>query len=267
MQLKHPWLVVSDIDGTLLDTSGDIPKRNIKAIQAFVAAGGRFTIATGRSINAIRHILCRIDYNCPVIVLNGAAIYDYSQEEYIWANTLSERAKEILKMVVGKFPDIGLEIYDGRRVLVPIMNRTVQEQMVYERLQYEEISLQDLPPSWYKVIFAGEEAEVDRVAAYIASLEDTDAAFVRSAYCFYEMLPQGCSKGTALLELARSQKIQREYTAAIGDYYNDVEMLRAAGLSAAAGQAPPRVKAVAKLQTADCDHGSVADLLEHIMRK
>lgn len=262
--MQRQWLVVSDIDGTLLNSHGEIPERNKTAVKAFVEAGGLFTISTGRSINAIRHILCQVDYNCPVIVLNGAGIYDYGKEEYVFSHLLSQRARQTLEIVLKKFPNIGVEVYDGRRVLVPVMNKTVRDQMIYEKLQCEEVALSDLPEKWYKVIFAGEEKEVDEVSDYIASLGDREAEFVRSAYCFYEMLPRGCSKGSALLELAEMQGVKRECTAAIGDYYNDVEMLRTAGLSAAAGQAPPEVKAIADLQTSHCDLGSVADLLDYI---
>lgn len=186
------------------------------------------------------------------------------KEEYAVSHFLSERAKETVKVVLAKFPKIGVEIYDGKRVLVPVMNKAVRDQMIYEKLECEEVALNDLPENWYKVIFAGDEAEIDAVSAYISSLGDRDAQFVRSAFCFYEMLPQGCTKGTALLELAEMMNIDSSRTAAIGDYYNDIELLRTAGFSAAAGQAPPEVKAVADLQTVHCDNGSVADLLDYL---
>lgn len=267
MKLENKWLIASDIDGTLLDSHGLIPKRNIQAIQSFVDAGGLFTIATGRSVNAIRHIIEQIEYNCPIIVLNGTAIYDYAKEAYIWEHTLSGSAKKIVKQVLKKFPKIGLEIYIGTRVIIPFMNALVAEQMEYERLIYEEMLLAEVPQDWLKVIFVGNEQEIDAVSSYLATLNYHEAEFVRSAYCFYEMLPMGCSKGIALHHLAELCGIHKECTAAIGDYFNDIELLRAAAFPAAAGQAPEAVLALAELKTCHCDEGSVADLLEYIADK
>lgn len=264
MDLKNKWLVASDIDGTLLNTKGLIPKRNIEAIQSFVNSGGLFTIATGRSVNAIRHIIRQVTYNCPVIVLNGAAIYDFSKEAYVWSRLLSDSAKRIVQLVVERFPEIGLEIYIGTRVIIPVMNKQAADQMEYEHLEFEEIPLEKVPGDWMKVIFVGNEEQVDAVTAFISALNYHDAEFVRSAYCFYEMLPKGCSKGTALHKLADLCGVLQERTAAIGDYYNDVELLRAAALPAAAGQAPEAVLSLAKLRTCHCDEGSVADLLDFI---
>ncbi len=267
MELKNKWLVASDIDGTLLDSKGAIPARNIKAIESFVKAGGLFTIATGRSVNAIRHIIEQIIYNCPIIVLNGAAIYDFAEENYIWNHILDASAKKIVRVVTEKFPQIGLEIYVGTRVVIPVMNTFVADQMQYERLKYEEISLDGIgDDDWLKVIFVGSEPEVNAVASFLDTLGYDGAEFVRSAYCFYEMLPKGCSKGTALHRLADLCQVHHKDTAAIGDYFNDIELLRAAAFPAAAGQAPEAVLSLAKLKACHCDEGSVADLLEFLMQ-
>lgn len=261
--MRKRWLVASDIDGTLLDSHGDIPERNIRAIESFIAAGGLFTIATGRSVNAIRHIVGAVEINCPVIVLNGAAIYDFDSEKYVWDNCLGARAKELVPSVMRELPNIGVEIYSGSRVIIVAQHEVVRRQMIYERLPFEKKAMHELPQDWYKVIFAGAPDEVDEVKGFISTLE-CDAAFVRSADCYYEMLPTGVTKGTALKELARLAEADRGCVAAIGDYYNDIELLRAADFPAAAGQAPVEVKQLARLQTCVCDDGSVADLPEYL---
>jgi len=60
--------------------------------------------------------------------------------------------------------------------------------------------------------------------------------------------------------------IEKENTAAIGDYFNDYEMLRQVGLPACCGQAPKGMKDIAKLVTCHCNDGAVADLIEYIIQ-
>ena len=69
----------------------------------------------------------------------------------------------------------------------------------------------------------------------------------------------------ARAKLAELLGVEKEKTAAIGDYYNDWEMLKAVGFPACCGQAPDDMKAMSKLVTCHCNYGAVADLIEHII--
>ena len=73
-----------------------------------------------------------------------------------------------------------------------------------------------------------------------------------------ELMPQGVGKGAALLELADRLQIAREQTMAIGDFDNDLDMVQAAGVGVAMGNASPAVLRAAAFVTADNDHDGVA---------
>ena len=64
------YLLISDIDGTLVNTKKEIPPRNIEAIAHFREMGGRFTIATGRSPISAARIARKVRVNCPITVLS-----------------------------------------------------------------------------------------------------------------------------------------------------------------------------------------------------
>ena len=83
-------LLATDYDDTLYSTDGTISPENRQAIEAFVAQGGRFCISTGRSyINfAIQMERERLPVNAPVILSNGASIYDFAQEKSLWLKHL-----------------------------------------------------------------------------------------------------------------------------------------------------------------------------------
>ena len=82
------WLLASDMDGTLLSPDGSISEGNRQAITAFVAQGGRFTVATGRMPASILERIHGLPVNCPMIVLNGAGLYDLAEKQWLDAKTM-----------------------------------------------------------------------------------------------------------------------------------------------------------------------------------
>ena len=83
-------MLISDMDGTLLNKDGNISEKNIEAIREFVSLGGRFTVATGRMKKGVEKFLDRLPINAPAIIFNGSSIYDFSKEEEIYAKTLEK---------------------------------------------------------------------------------------------------------------------------------------------------------------------------------
>ena len=70
---------------------------------------------------------------------------------------------------------------------------------------------------------------------------------------------------SAVMKIAELYGIEHKYTAAIGDYFNDYDMLKTVGLPACCGQAPKAMHEIAKFHACHCNKGAVADLLEYIM--
>ena len=68
--------LISDIDGTLFSSPGTIPQANVEATEYFMANGGRFAVATGRSQVSIAKNFDKFRVNTPCIVLNGTGLYD-----------------------------------------------------------------------------------------------------------------------------------------------------------------------------------------------
>ena len=71
-------IIVTDLDGTLLDGDGKVPERNLRGIDRFKAAGGRFTIASGRYGNSVGRLFpgFREYVNAPTGFSNGAVLFD-----------------------------------------------------------------------------------------------------------------------------------------------------------------------------------------------
>ena len=85
----------------------------------------------------------------------------------------------------------------------------------------------------------------------------------RSADCLIEIVPKEISKASALRSLAEKLGIAIEETMAIGDAYNDLPMLKAAGKSIAMGNAFPEVKEVTDYETLTCEENGLAAAIYH----
>ena len=260
-------LVVSDIDNTLLNAVEGLPEVNRATVQLFSSMGGRFTVATGRTVESVRRYLGDVAISAPVIALGGAVIYDFAQEQYIQNITLNkESAMAALREVQQNFPGVGIEVMtaDGAIQIVQA-NEYTHMLTVQERLIYLLCPLADIRQEWNKVLFAGPPELMRAVAAWAADTEYPDIYFVSTNDMYFEVMPQGASKGHALKTLCEYLNIPPANSVAIGDYYNDIELMRAAGHSVAMGNAPKEVQVEADEVTGNCMDGGVAQVLYRLI--
>lgn len=103
--------------------------------------------------------------------------------------------------------------------------------------------------------------------AFTKTIQQDKVRFVTSSEYYLEMLPVGVDKGSALKDLVQLCGFSIEQVYAIGDYYNDVELLQAAGFAAMPCNAPEDLKKNADLVVCSCSDGAIADLIEYIERK
>jgi hydroxymethylpyrimidine pyrophosphatase-like HAD family hydrolase len=89
---------------------------------------------------------------------------------------------------------------------------------------------------------------------------------VRTTDTLVELLPENSNKGSAIRQLVELGYTKQECIAAIGDYYNDIEMIAYAGIGTATGEAPDDIKAMAKFVAGPSTGGAVADLVEYLER-
>jgi Cof subfamily protein (haloacid dehalogenase superfamily) len=263
-------LVVSDIDGTILQAGYGIPGKNIETIEEFVELGGRFTLATGRGITATGKYTDFIHLSVPAILVNGGMIYDYGEKKVLREHTLEPEARSVLREIMDVFPNLGVEILIRETSCAVRMNEEVLNHTAVEHLPFVLTDLETVEDGWNKVLFGDKPEEILIVKDYVENRCKHDERFrmfdfVQTAKIYYELIPKGINKADALRELAEITDTEMENTVVIGDYYNDVELLEAAGISAVVGDAPDDVKEIADIVVKPCLEGGVAELLEMIM--
>ena len=263
------WLIASDIDGTINDKSRHLVKRNYDAIQKFVKEyKGNFTLASGRSPHSMRKHYKRLDIpDGMAVVINGAGIYDFSKEKMVWASPLNDFCIDLVKKSIQKFPFLAFQVISDKYVYIFRPTPSARILAINAKLPVKYYyNFDEIPKdNWYKVIYTALPFQIKQVEKFLKSNSRTFENLMASSPFSYEMVNEGTNKGNAVLKLAQMLGVEKEKTSAIGDYYNDLEMLKAVGFPACCGQAPDDMKAISKLVTCHCNYGAVADLIEHII--
>ena len=265
------WLVVSDIDGTLNNKIRKLPKRNYDAIKKFTDCGGNFTLASGRLQSSLERNYNRITPNQPAIVLNGAGIYDYNERKMLWRSTIGPKGREFVKNIAKEFDEIfksvDIGVYFDDYVYIVKSGLLAKGTMYFDKAKHEYVkSIDDVPEEgWMKVIFWSNPLTINKLEHLVDKMENPDANFMSSSPFSFEMLQKDTHKGVGIMKLADMLGIEKSHVAAIGDYYNDWDMLKTVGLPACAGQAPSSIHKICKFEACHCNKGCVADLLEYIM--
>lgn len=265
------WLVVSDIDGTLNNKIRRLPKRNYDAIKEFTERGGNFTLASGRLTSSLKRNYYRITPNQPAVVLNGAGIYDYKREEMLWRSTIEKEGQEFVRTVLCNyreaFKSLDIGIYFDDYVYIVKSGAFGRGTMIIDKAHYEVTNIDAVPTEgWMKVIFWGLPPTINSLRRLIDRSEIRHKVnFMASSLYTMEMLARNTHKGVGIMRLADMLGIEKNHVAAIGDYYNDWDMLKTVGLPACAGQAPKPIHNICKFEACHCNKGAVADLLEYIM--
>ncbi len=265
-------LFFSDMDGTLLKSDKTLSERNMDAIMRLRDAGGQFIIATGRVIQATRHYFDPMGLRIPCILCNGGMIYDCAQNKVVWSKSLDKHlASAHIARLIERFPDVCAEICTPQGIYDININDIEYSHWKLAGFTAEIVdSADDIPAGeeWSKVLFAMEEGRIPEFAQYCRELEDADKCeFITSGRIFHEMLPKNCSKGEAMLRFIEHYGLHDRMTAAMGDYDNDIEMLRNADLAACPSSAQECVKDVCDIVTgSDSENDSVADVIDMILR-
>jgi Cof subfamily protein (haloacid dehalogenase superfamily) len=268
--MTHPYdsmLLISDIDGTFITEQGYLPERNLQAARDFMDRGGRFAFATGRSVLGTAPYADKAAVNTPCIVCNGGGIYDFAEQKMLWSRPMPAHYGEVIDLIRVRFPDVGIEIYAGSAVYYANKNAFTTEHTTRQGIVAEDCPGGVYPKQANKILFCADRPRLLEVSAFVDTLENGGWEPVFSSPFFYELLPQGISKGAAIDVLADMLGIATDNVACIGDYYNDLEMLMTCPISAAPAEAPEEIRRVAKITVGPCESGAVADLIAYLERK
>ena len=259
-------LICTDLDGTLLRHDKTISQENLDAIEYFKAEGGMFTIVTGRVPCTAIDICEAVKPNVPYGCLNGGGLFDYAIQDYVWYAELSRDVLTLLELVEREIPTMGIQVNGFYRVYFSTDNSAMVRFRRITHLPEFPLHFSKIEEPFAKIIFSEDnDNNMERLKELLAAHPlSAQFDFVRSAQDLYEILPKGHNKGTVLKRLAEHLRLPISRTVAVGDFDNDVEMLRTAGLGIAVANASPAARAVADCFTVSCEESAIARVIHDI---
>ena len=266
-------MVVSDLDGTLLNSSKQISKRNVCAVRNLIQQGIPFVAATGRSDVMTKPYMSQLGSGGIVIGCDGALVRNTQTGEILYSRELSTQTCQDAFELCGEY---GLQYY------IFTENELVGDDLCNERLLIHQKfnktmkAGQEIPIKFterledyikehkvYKIVASHDRSEyLDCVAEVLK--QETDADAIRSGKRVLAVKAKGVSKASALKKLAGQWDIPMEDIIAFGDEVNDIEMLKAVGLGIAMENADRQVKEAADFVAASNDADGVGIELEKL---
>jgi hypothetical protein len=240
-----------DVDGTLLNSKGEISDANRNAVKAAVAAGKKVVLCSGRTWFSLRHYEEILGLNVPGqygIGLNGGAVYEHleSGETHLLHSELMAEgiAQEIfatLAPVIAGYDEMHMLAYncEGRLVTEEAMRHSdLYDEM--RRLGARLVpTFADIKGDVYKILIHGEHDDLLRLKEFVSDRFDGRCQTMFSAHRLLELIPVGVDKGLGVKFLSDYLGIPMEEIITLGDEANDIAMLRAGGLGIAVGNAVP----------------------------
>ena len=260
-------LIALDVDGTLVGADSTISPRVRESIAAAQARGTRTTIITGRMFAASQGFADTLGIVGPIVCYQGAAIFeaatgkivrqtpvhqDVTHDVLDWANAHNVHAQcyandTLYVQQINEFSKRYTDLAKVEPVVVPSLRAAFDEQ-----------------PS-IKIVLVDNPGPSERHLAALQKLLGDRAYLTRSNVDFVEILSPDINKGEALAFVAQQYGATLAETMAVGDAWNDVPLISAAGIGVAMGSGPPELFAKADAVVGDVAHDGVAEAIERFV--
>ena len=286
-------LIAIDLDGTLLNSYGQVSERNKMILNKAKQNGSEIVIASGRSPNSVRNIANDIGADHYMICGNGSLIYDLQKEEIIYDKFIDK--KKVLQIIqTCEQNSIYYNIYTENMVIAKNLNNNVlfyhhenankpdskktKINIVQDIYQYiKGINHQNVLKITVSdndnIIFKGilkklrqiRGIDVLDVAHMSRKIIKSGTEEVSIEYFYSEITSKNVDKWYAIEYLMEELQIEKEEVMTIGDNVNDKIMLENAGCGVAMGNSAPYIKEIADMVVANNNENGVAEAVEKQM--
>ncbi len=268
-------VVLTDLDGTFFDSRGKISEPDKDAVKTFISEGGYFGLATGREPHNALQYLSDVPLNAPSIVLNGAAVFDFADGVYVDQIPVDrEAAADAARYCLDNRLPIDLQIYTDGGIFYATPLETADPGFLRIHQPTEFLALDHLLTKiWFKILLL--ERKEDALLPVHAYLQEkgygsrlevvegtTDVVQVGK---YQELLPKGINKGSAIPRLRVLPQYAGRSIFAVGDYWNDYEMLRAVDVPCAPDNAIGEIKSICRHILPSHNDSPIAYLIREVI--
>lgn len=266
-------LIAVDADGTLLGENHTISEENKMAIRQATENGVKIVLCSGRSYASLKHFAQEIGVNGEenyIISFNGCVIHDLGNGEMLRNVKLPKKTAIEILNIVNKY-EVEIVIYwDVHEVFLSKFSEYTQSYVETSKVKYSLITDYEgqLKDEIYKVLLLGENETLMNVQRDLAEIKDKNYNIFLTSPYLLEFTPIPATKGKALQFLCDYLGIDIKDTIAIGDSYNDINMIESAGVGVAMQNADDAVKAYADYVTEKSNFESgVAEVINKYIKE
>lgn len=283
-------LVAIDLDGTLLNSYGEVSENTKNEIKKAIENGVEVVLASGRPVSSVEDLANEIGANHYLISGNGAIVYDMQKKQVVYDKFLSK--EQVLNIVkICEENSIYYNIYTENEVLTKSLNYNTlfyysenthkQEEKrtniniltdVYDYVlkadnqKYLKVTVCDQSQivfgSIIKKLRMIEDIDVLDVSHMSRKLIKTGTEELLVEYCYTEITNKNVNKWTAIEYIMQEMSINKEEVMALGDNTNDKEMIEEAGLGIAMGNSTQIIKDIADDQVSTNNEEGVSEALK-----
>lgn len=282
-------LIAIDLDGTLLNSYGQVSEKNRLALKQAQENGAQIVLSSGRSTNSVKNIANDIGDNKYIICGNGSLIYDLQKEEIIYDKFIDKKkALQIINiceqnsiyynvytenMVIAKTLSNNVMFYHQENANKPDSKKTKINlvENIYEYVQNLEnenilkFTISDTSSIIFNSIIRKlreiKNIDVLDVAHMSRKIIKAGTEEVSLEYYYTEITSKDVDKWNAIEWLAKELEIKKEEIMAIGDNVNDKLMIENAGLGVAMGNSAPYIKEIADKVVSNNNEDGVAEAI------
>ena len=283
-------LIAVDLDGTLLNSYGEISKENKEAIKKAIDKGVQVVIASGRMPSSIENFCTEINANRYLIAGNGTLIYDTEEQEIIY-DRFMEKQKVLNIIKICEENSIYYSIYTENSIITKSLNYNVLYYQ-YENSKkpehkktkinivedvYKYIDEINTMPLLKMTVCDNNQVIFNSIIRKLRELKDIDVLDVEHMsrkviksgtkdvsieYFYTEITNLNVNKWNALKVIIEKLDIKPEEVMAIGDNINDIEMVQNAGMGVVMGNSALKAIGIGKSTISDNNSSGVAEAIE-----
>lgn len=261
-------MICLDIDGTLLNSEHRISQSTKEVIQ-IVSKEMQIPVilVSARMPKGILFLLKELNISNPIICYSGALIMD--DKTNILSNVTIPilELKQVFKLV--REMGIHVSLYKDDEWYVEKIDEWAEQEGIITNMSPTIMSFADLFDLWdkensgpNKILCMADQNELEALNVKIKDYKSNNLNIYLSKPTYLEIMPNNASKTSAIEVLCKKYDIQRPEVIAIGDNYNDINMIEFAGLGIAMGNAPDEVKQYADYITLSNDENGVAEAIK-----
>ena len=264
--------IALDLDGTLTNHNKEVTPLTRQTLMRAQQDGAHIILASGRPTYGIAPIAECLEiekYGGFILSYNGGNIIDWQNKKEIFANYLPD---EVLPILYNYAKEHGYALlgYDNEEIITETPDdQYVREESRINKMNIRKVDnlMENLPPHPTKLLMTGDPTITAMAEEELLEIVGSKMDVFRSAPFFIELVPKGIDKAQSLIRLLNHINLTPKDMIAFGDGYNDLSMLKLAGMGVAMANAVPEVRAEADYITLSNEEDGVATAIEKFFYK